>query len=385
MRGDGEISKDGEAALLERYRAVRAASEALAARLSPEDQQAQSMPDASPVKWHLAHTAWFFETFLLTPHLPGYRVFDEAFGYLFNSYYEAVGERHPRAERGLITRPGVAEVLAWRAHVDEAMSRLIPQLDAEGRALVALGLAHEEQHQELILMDALHLFSRSPLKPAVFDEAPAPADAAPLTFAQFEGGLVEIGDTGQDFAFDNERPRHQVFLRPFRMAERLVTNAEWQAFIDDGGYRRAEFWLADGWAMAQGWTAPLYWDGDEAMSLHGLRPRDPNAPVAHVSYYEADAYAAWAGMRLPTEAEWEQAPLMGGLWQWTRSAYLPYPGFASGAGAVGEYNGKFMIGQMVLRGGAFATPPGHARASYRNFFYPQQRWMFSGVRLAADA
>jgi ergothioneine biosynthesis protein EgtB len=385
MRGDGE--NPGQA-LLERYRAVRSTTEALAARLSAEDQQAQSMPDASPVKWHLAHTAWFFETFLLTPRLAGSQLFDETFGYLFNSYYEAAGERHPRAERGLITRPGVAEVLAWRAHVDAAMERLIPELDEAGRGLVELGIAHEEQHQELILMDVLHLFSRSPLKPAFFAEEPASApDPGPLTWSAFEGGLAEVGHGGEGFAFDNEQPRHPVMLQPCRIADRLVTNAEWRAFIDDGGYRRPEFWLSDGWAtvQAEGWTAPLYWRDGHEMTLHGLRQIDPNAPVAHVSYYEADAYAAWAGKRLPTEAEWEQAPIFNQLWQWTRSAYLPHPGFKPGPGAVGEYNGKFMVGQMVLKGGAFATPAGHVRASYRNFFYPQQRWMFSGVRLAADA
>ena len=386
MRGDGEAS--GLDALLGCYRRTRAATQALAARLSPEDQQAQSMPDASPVKWHLAHTAWFFETFLLVPRLAGYRVFDESFGYLFNSYYEAVGERHPRAERGLITRPGVSEVMAWRAHVDVAMERLFPQLDEAGRALVELGIAHEEQHQELILMDALHLFSRSSLKPAFFAEAPqAAADPGGLTWSEFAGGMAETGHAGEAFAFDNEQPRHPVWLQPFRLADRLVTNGEWQGFIEDDGYRRPEFWLADGWAIvqAEGWQAPLYWYGDDEMTLYGLRPRDPNAPVSHVSYYEADAYAAWAGARLATEAEWEQAPIFNQLWQWTRSAYLPHPGFKPGAGAVGEYNGKFMVNQMVLKGGAHATPAGHVRASYRNFFYPHQRWMFSGVRLAADA
>lgn len=382
MRGDGEATDE----LLQSFRRTRATTEALAARLTPEDQQAQSMPDASPVKWHLAHTAWFFETFLLAPR--DHPAFDETFGYLFNSYYEAVGERHPRAERGLITRPGVVQVMAWRAHVDAAMERLIPDLDDAGRSLVALGIAHEEQHQELIQMDALHLFSRSPLKPAFFAEASkATADAAVLTWSDFGGGLTEVGHAGGAFAFDNEQPRHAVYLQPFRLAERLVTNAEWQAFIDDGGYRRPELWLADGWAtvQAEGWQAPLYWFGDAELTLQGLAPRDPNAAVAHVSYYEADAYAAWAGARLPTEAEWEQGPLFNQLWQWTRSAYLPHPGFQPGAGAVGEYNGKFMVGQMVLKGGAHATPQGHVRASYRNFFYPQQRWMFSGVRLAADA
>jgi ergothioneine biosynthesis protein EgtB len=393
MRGDGERTEPAVKALIERYRQVRAASEALLARLSPEDAQAQSMPDASPVKWHLAHSAWFFETFMLKPLLAGWREFDPAFGYLFNSYYEAVGERHPRAERGLITRPGLAQVLAWRAAVDEGMERLIPALDGEGRALLELGLAHEEQHQELILMDVLHLFSRSALKPAFYDEAPeTTADPGAMTFAKFEGGVAEIGHAEEGFAFDNEHPRHQVLLQPFALADRLVSNDEWQDFIEDGGYRRAEFWLADGWAtvQAQGWTAPLYWEGESEFGLHSLRPLDRHAPVAHVSYYEADAFAAWAGKRLPTEAEWEQAvqsgaPACGRRWQWTRSAYLPHPGFKPGPGAVGEYNGKFMVGQMVLKGGSFASPEGHVRTSYRNFFYPQQRWMFSGVRLATDA
>lgn len=397
MRGDGEMNDPEAGALLERYRLVRAASEALAARLTPEDCQAQSMPDASPVKWHLAHTAWFFETFMLKPLAAGYREFDPAFGYLFNSYYEAVGERHPRPERGLITRPTLARVLEWRAAVDEAMATLIPTLDGEGRALLDLGLAHEEQHQELILMDVLHLFSRSALKPAYFIEpAQRAADPGPMSFRRFEGGVAEMGHAGEDFAFDNEHPRHEVLLQPYELADRLVTNGEWLAFIEDGGYQRTEFWLADGWAtvQAEGWGAPLYWqrqDGGWAeFGLHRLRPLDLHAPVAHVSYYEADAFAAWAGKRLPTEAEWEQAvqsgaPMCGRAWQWTRSAYLPHPGFKPGPGAVGEYNGKFMVGQMVLKGGSFASPEGHVRSSYRNFFYPQQRWMFSGVRLAADA
>jgi dimethylhistidine N-methyltransferase len=395
--GDLRPAKD----LMSAFRAVRHASEALARSLTPEDQQAQSMPDASPTKWHLAHTSWFFETFLLVPRLPGYRLFDTRFGYLFNSYYEALGERQPRPARGLITRPSVDDVLAYRAHVDEGMARLLATGDAALAPLVELGLAHEQQHQELILMDILHLFSCSPLKPAyapprLAGPAPTPGAAA---FLEVVGGLVEIGHGGPGFAFDNETPRHKVWLEPYRLADRLVTNADWQAFMTDGGYRRAEFWLSEGWALAtaEGWRAPLYWEeagegGWMAMTLHGLRPLDPAAPVSHVSYYEADAYAAWAGARLPTEGEWEHAALAipqlrqmtGDRWQWTRSAYSPYPGFRPAAGAVGEYNGKFMAGQFVLRGGASATPAGHVRPSYRNFFYPHQRWMFSGVRLAKD-
>jgi dimethylhistidine N-methyltransferase len=403
-----------------RYRRVRQASEALTRSLTPEDQLAQSMPDASPTKWHLAHTSWFFETFLLAPNLAGYRVFDPRFGYLFNSYYEALGARQPRPARSLITRPSLDDVMAYRAHVDAGMCRLLDPLDPELAPLVELGLAHEQQHQELILMDILHLFASSPLKPAYAPPRGLPDAAAPpeLGFVDVKGGLVEIGHSGPGFAFDNETPRHRVWLEPYRLADRLTTNAEWQAFMADGGYRRPEFWLSEGWAQVQleDWQAPLYWEEVDgrwmAMTLHGLRPLEPSAPVSHVSYYEAEAYAAWAGMRLPTEAEWEHAAgtagpdgrflgsgridatpapqgaglrqMLGDLWEWTRSAYSPYPGFRTAAGAVGEYNGKFMAGQFVLRGGACVTPPGHVRASYRNFFYPQQRWMFSGVRLAKD-
>ena len=406
--------------LAARYRSVRQASEALTRSLTPEDQLAQSMPDASPTKWHLAHTSWFFETFLLAPRLAGYRVFDPRFGYLFNSYYEALGARQPRPARGLITRPSLADVMAYRAHVDTGMGRLLEREDPEWASLVELGLAHEQQHQELILMDILHLFASSPLKPAYAPPRSTPdlAPASPLRFVEVEGGLVEIGHSGPDFAFDNETPRHKVWLEPYRLADRLTTNAEWLAFMADGGYRRPEFWLSEGWAQVQveDWCAPLYWEEVDGhwmvMTLHGLRPLEPAAPVSHVSYYEAEAYAAWAGARLPTEAEWEHAAgtvapvgrflgagridavaapegeglrqMLGDLWEWTRSAYSPYPGFRPAAGAVGEYNGKFMAGQFVLRGGACVTPPGHMRASYRNFFYPQQRWMFSGVRLAKD-
>ena len=405
--------------LAQRFREVRAATLRLAAPLSPEDQCAQSMPDASPAKWHLAHSTWFWETFLLAPHLPGYARFDARFGYLFNSYYEAVGERHPRPQRGLLTRPSADEVVAYRRHVDEAMQRLLDGGAPGLLPLIELGLAHEEQHQELLLMDALHLFAQSPLRPA-YSRAPEGlgADPGPMRFIDFAGGIARVGHDGEGFAFDNEGPAHEVLLQPYRLADRLVTNAEWLAFMEDDGYGRSELWLADGWALAQaeGWRAPLYWfegeDGWQEMTLLGPRPVDCHAPVSHISHYEADAYATWAGARLPTEFEWEHAAralpargnflargrlmtaaagpgeglrqMFGDVWEWTRSAYLPYPGFAPGAGAIGEYNGKFMSGQMVLRGGACVTPSGHVRASYRNFFYPHQRWMFSGVRLAKD-
>ena len=386
--------------LIARYRAVRAASEALAAPLTAEDQLAQPMADASPTKWHLAHTAWFFETFVLVAHKPGYVAFDPAFGYLFNSYYEAIGARHPRPARGLLTRPSLAEIMAYRAHVDAAMSGFLAgAMTGEARDLVVLGLAHEEQHQELILMDVLNLFAASPLKPGYAPNGPAPVKAvAPPRMVAVAGGRVLIGADGRGFAFDNEYPRHEVLLGPYRIASRLVTNGEWQAFMADRGYERPEFWLADGWALAraQGWTAPLYWEmgegGWRTMTLAGPGAVDADAPVAHVSFYEAAAFAAWAGKRLPTEAEWEHALGSeddleqgdGALWQWTASAYSPHPGFMPAAGAVGEYNAKFMVGQMVLKGGACVTPRGHSRRSYRNFFYPHQRWMFAGVRLAED-
>ncbi len=404
-----------------RYAKVRQGTEALVAHLGAEDLAAQSMPDASPAKWHLAHTSWFFETFLLTPHLDGYVPFDADFAYLFNSYYEALGPRQPRPQRGLLTRPSLDRVLAYRAHVDREMARLLADGGEAHLDFIELGLAHEEQHQELILMDLLHLFAQSPLKPAY---SPAPVlpvgqDPGPAGAIAYEGGLVEIGHAGSGFAFDNEGPRHKTYLEPYRLADRLVTNSEWLAFIADGGYRRPELWLAEGWAMVQAedWHAPAYWEegpnGWLAMTLQGRRALAPHAPVTHVSFYEADAYATWAGARLPTEAEWESAagalPIRGNfmgsgqygaaatretsglrqaygdVWEWTRSAYAPYPGFKPAGGAVGEYNGKFMIGQMVLRGGCAATPEGHVRPTYRNFFYPHQRWMFAGVRLAWDA
>lgn len=412
-------------AALARFRKVRAQTEALAQDLHPEDQTVQSMPDCSPTKWHLAHVSWFFETFLLVPHLPGYAVAHRDFAFLFNSYYEAAGPRHARFARGLITRPTVAQVADYRRHVTAAMTDLLAGADAETFArlapLVEIGINHEQQHQELILMDILNLFAANPLRPAYRpgDTAPAP-EAPPPAFIDFPGGIFEIGHAGEGFAYDNEGPRHEVLLRPFRLASRAVTNGEWLAFMADGGYRRPDLWLADGWARvtAGEYEAPLYWeahDGDwQAFTLAGLGPLDPAAPVVHVSYYEADAFARWAGRRLPTEAEWEvaargltvagnfldagalrplpaamsddgPAQMFGDVWEWTQSPYVAYPGYRPAPGALGEYNGKFMSSQMVLRGGCCATPEGHARATYRNFFYPHQRWAFAGLRLAEDA
>jgi ergothioneine biosynthesis protein EgtB len=378
--------------LAQTYRDIRAHSETLAAPLSPEDAQVQSMPDASPVKWHLAHTSWFFETVILSRR-PSYKPFDPNFAYLFNSYYEAVGPRHPRPRRGLLTRPSLDQVMAYRAHVDAGMAEACA--DRTLVDLIILGLNHEQQHQELILTDIKHAFFANPLLPAYRQTRPAPAAAQPLDGVTIPGGMSLVGHDGSGFCFDNELPRHQVLLRPFRIASRPVSNGEYRAFIADGGYRRAEFWLSDGWAKVQeeGWEAPLYWLKDEdgsagaVFTLSGVLPLDPNAPVEHVSFYEAAAYAAWAGARLPTEFEWEvAAPLFGhgAVWEWTRSSYDPYPGFKPLDGTVAEYNGKFMVGQIVLRGGSSATPPGHIRASYRNFFPPQARWQFSGIRLAED-
>ncbi|HEY7808596.1 MAG TPA: ergothioneine biosynthesis protein EgtB [Croceibacterium sp.] len=394
--------------LAERYQATRRLSEALCAPLSEADATLQSMEDASPAKWHLAHTTWFFETFLLRDRLPGYRLFDERWPFLFNSYYEAEGDRILRTRRGMLSRPSVAEVLAWRAHVDEAMTPLLRDPTVAG--LVTLGIAHEQQHQELLLTDIKHALFENPLGPAMWERGSHGLlpNVGESNWLEHPGGIALVGHDGEGFAFDNEGPRHRVLLEPFALADRLVTNGEWDEFIADRGYSTASLWLSDGWAWVQreGVAAPLYWREGEHFTHTGWQPRNWQAPVTHISYYEADAFATWAGARLPTESEWEAlaqgedpgggnqldgaiAPLprggsglFGDCWQWTRSAYLPYPRFAPAAGAVGEYNGKFMSGQFVLRGASCATVRGHSRASYRNFFYPHQRWQFTGLRLA---
>ena len=389
---------------LDRFRRIRARMTELAQGLSAEDLAAQSMPDCSPGKWHLAHTSWFFEAMLLAGE-PGYRPVDERYQALFNSYYEALGERVARPERGLMTRPLLDEVMAYRREIDRRMAVFLADSPTDGltRYLLELGLHHDQQHQELFLMDLLHLMSRSPLNPVAYPAEPreAAAERPCGGSTAFDGGLVEIGADRAGFAFDNEAPRHRVFLEPFALDHDLVTNGDWIGFIDAGGYARSDLWLSDGWATvkAEGWTAPAYWrqtpvGGWTTMSLTGRAPVDFGAPVRHISFYEADAYARFAGKRLPTEAEWEHAAatrpevftnLAGEVWQWTSSAYQPYPGFKPTEGTAAEYNGKFMANQMVLRGGSFATPPGHARTTYRNFFYPQQRWAFMGLRMAADA
>lgn len=409
------------------YAATRAASLALVAPLSAEDQCIQSMPDASPTKWHLAHSTWFFETVLLQPHAAGYVPFDPSFQYLFNSYYEALGPRHPRPQRGLVTRPSNDEVLAYRAHVDKAVTAFLAEADDAAWAaitpILALGLQHEQQHQELLVTDILHAFSCNPLMPAYRATTGPTLRLAtalpPMRWLEQAGGVVRIGrDAGAEatdgFAFDNETPRHDALLRPYAIADRLVRCGDYLRFIEDGGYRRAEFWLSDGWAQVQahGWQAPAYWlaPGDPRLAfqtpaavagktseswhvfgLHGVRPLDLEAPVAQLSFYEAAAYAEWAGARLPTEFEWEAAAAdpalqqaFGHVWQWTRSSYDPYPGFRPMPGIAAEYNGKFMVGQVVLRGGSIATPPDHSRSSYRNFFPPAARWQFTGLRLAKD-
>ena len=384
-------------AMAEAYRQVRAHTETLAAPLSPEDACAQSMPDASPAKWHLAHTTWFFETFVLERFEAGFEPFAPAYRVLFNSYYNAVGDKHPRPQRGLLTRPSLEEVKAYRAQVDARLLALLPSLPPEALELVELGLHHEQQHQELLLTDVLHLFSCNPLAPAYGEvQLPLAAPAAPSRWVAFGEGVVEIGHDGRGFAFDNEGPRHRVFLGAYELASRLVAHAEYAGFIEAGGYREPSLWLSEGWdwCRAQQREHPLYWRrgaaGWQHFSLAGLRDLLPHEPVTQVSYYEADAYARWAGARLPTEAEWEHAASSSGelqqldthAWQWTASAYLPYPGFKAGAGAVGEYNGKFMVNQMVLRGGSAATPRSHVRRSYRNFFPASACWQFTGIRLA---
>jgi len=409
---------------LSRFTSIRSLSEQLVAPLTDEDQCVQSMPDASPAKWHLAHTTWFFETVVLMPYARDYRPYDENYRYLFNSYYESLGPRHPRPQRGLLTRPGVDEILAYRRHVDNAMRKLFESTgEAERLAfenLAELGLQHEQQHQELILTDIKHAFSCNPLRPAYLPSQPsAVRPSVALNWVDFAGGIVPIGHQSDDFAFDNERPRHLVVLTPYRLANRLITCGEYLAFMDEGGYQRPEFWLSDGWAMlqSQGLSAPLYWTNDEGVwrvfTLSGMQPLNVGEPVTHISFHEAYAFAAWAGKRLPTEFEWEgaaaslsmtgnfldparphpKAALPGGgllqmygdAWEWTRSSYDPYPGFKPLEGAVAEYNGKFMCGQMVLRGGSCATPADHIRPTYRNFFPPVARWQFSGIRLAEDA
>jgi len=402
--------------------AVRSLTEVLAEPLSPEDQTVQSMPDVSPTKWHRAHTTWFFETFLLECFAEHHAPFDPTYRMLFNSYYEGVGPRYPRNQRGAITRPGAAEVGTYRAAVDEAVLHLLERrVDDDVRATVEIGLHHEQQHQELLLMDIKHVLSLNPLRPTYRVAPLARQRPHQSAWIDVEGGLVEVGHGGGRFCFDNELPRHRTFVHPFRIADRLVTAGQWQQFIADDGYHRSDLWLSDGWYAVQagGWEAPLYWepDGDGWLThtLAGTRPVTDAEPVCHVSLYEADAFARWSGARLPTEQEWERAAvtcpvaparpfdldglhpaathdhdhdclhgLFGECWQWTMSAYLPYPGFAPAPGAVGEYNGKFMSGQMVLRGSSAFTPPGHARATYRNFFPPHARWALAGVRLASD-
>ena len=412
------------AQLVTAYTAARRATEQLCAPLATEDYVIQAMPDVSPAKWHIAHVTWFFETFLLKPHLPGYEPIDPRYEYLFNSYYNTVGEQYDRPSRGLLSRPTVADVYAYRAHVDRGMLALLEQADeaqiAQLTPAVTLGINHEQQHQELLLTDIKYNLSINPLRPAYHDRELPRNAAPPLRWLEYEGGITRIGHERPGFTFDNEVPRHEVLLAPHRIASRPVTCGEYAEFIEDGGYARADLWLSAGWGTVQeqGWQAPLYWeriDGDRwVFTLSGMRRLDEHAPVCHLSYVEADAFARWAGKRLPTEQEWEHAaagvPVRGNLvesglyqpvgaatddnglqqvygdvWEWTQSAYLPYPGFAPLEGALGEYNGKFMVGQMVLRGGSCVTPESHIRLTYRNFFHPTDRWQFQGLRLAEDA
>ncbi|MCV0425018.1 MAG: ergothioneine biosynthesis protein EgtB [Roseibium sp.] len=416
---DGQRSPSPVSNALSLFDEVRAQTEVLVAPLNDEDMGLQSMEDASPPKWHLAHTTWFFEEFILKPSLPGYQPRDERFAVLFNSYYVQAGPRHTRSKRGLLSRPSVPEVRSYRAYVEDALrdgfDRGAFDLDQEQlEALVTLGCHHEMQHQELLVTDLLHAFSYNPLLPAYFDHKPVDLSTVKETnWTRYDGGLLEIGHRGDEFAYDCESPRHKVWLDPYRLSDHLVTNGEWIAFIEDGGYETQTLWLMEGWAVREksDWDTPLYWwkqdDTWWTYTLQGPRPVDLSAPVVHVSYYEADAFARWAGRRLPTEAEWEAAAepteidgnflesghymplgrrpgLWGDVWQWTSSAFSPYPGFTPPKGAIGEYNGKFMVNQMVLRGGSCATPKLQMRSSYRTFFYPHQRWQMLGVRLAAD-
>ena len=410
VREDGRLET-----LSARFLRTRAATLALCEHLQPEDFVVQSMPDVSPAKWHLAHVTWFFEHFVLEPFAPGYRRYDEAWHYLFNSYYYTAGAMHRRAERGLLSRPTTAEVIRYRQHVDAAMAALLESTEEpEVAQRTALGIHHEQQHQELLLTDLKHVFSVNPLQPAVDPSLPLPPPAAAPAHEFLPGtaGLCEIGAAGEGFAFDNERPRHRVLVREHALGSRLVTNGEYREFVQDGGYGQTELWLADGWATVttQGWQRPLYWQEDleSEFTLGGVRPLDLDAPLTHVSFYEADAFARWAGARLPTEAEWELAArklpvagnlleagfrqpcagsgpqLFGDCWEWTASAYAPYPGFRPLAGSLGEYNGKFMCNQMTVRGGSCVTSAEHIRATYRSFFYPHQRWQFLGIRMAKD-
>ena len=416
--------ENGGTLFVPRYHSIRTLTERLASPLTAEDQCVQSMPDASPVKWHLAHTTWFFETLVLMPHARNYEPYNANYQYLFNSYYEVLGPRHPRPQRGLLTRPSLEDVLAYRRHVDVAMAQLFESSGQADRLafeeLAELGLHHEQQHQELILTDIKHAFSCNPLLPSYLPAMRVAVKNAPaLDWIDCAGGILPIGHSKDGFAFDNEGPRHLIMLNPYRVASRLITCGEYLDFIEDGGYQRPEFWLSDGWAMAQtqGWTAPAYWSNEngswQVFTLNGMQPLKCDEPVVHVSFFEAAAYAAWAGKRLTTEFEWESAAiaepmtgnfldparphpkpaqpgakitqLYGDAWEWTRSSYDPYPGYRPLTGAVAEYNGKFMSGQTVLRGGSCATPPGHIRPTYRNFFPPSARWQFSGIRLAEDA
>lgn len=411
-------------ALRDRYQQVRQLSEQICQPLAIEDYVIQTMPDVSPPKWHLAHTTWFFETFLLIPHLSGYEVFHPQYGYLFNSYYEAVGQRHPRPQRGILSRPTVEEIYRYRRYVDQAMQRLIveQQGNTTVESLITLGLNHEQQHQELLFTDLKHILASNPLRPAYrdiehFQTSPEMnSQTKAETWLDYPGGLYAIGFAGDEFAFDNESPVHQVYLQDYYLAARLTTNGEYLEFMQSGGYENPEYWLSEGWTtiLQQQWQAPLYWEQIDGqwwvMTLAGMQPLQENEPVCHVSFFEADAFARWSGKRLPTEAEWEVAAapvairgnllnpdhlhpmpaagatrpdqLYGDVWEWTQSGYLPYPGFKTAEGAIGEYNGKFMCNQMVLRGGSCVTPVDHIRSTYRNFFPPSARWQFTGIRLA---